>query len=1020
MNPPPPDPNVRLQNLRDFTVQIRRANDTIVGTGIAVSMDGHIVTCAHVVRDAGIPNPRQPGEATVTVYFPQVKGGEAQTYRATVTGCFPQHDDDVVLLQLTTQATPLGPEKLAVLGPADDSFGHPFRSYGYRRLDKYLAGHAHGFIHGDVEPPVGLTLHADPVQLSSQQLNQGMSGAAVLDTERNLVVGLVSEVYFPYADGRDRDTGWGVNARVLSLEPLHLPLQDVPLPKQPAPQPQVSLPEAKGLVARDMQFHSAPPPLAEWVGRQELLDSLTRDRDDLNRLVTGLIGFGGEGKSSLARRWVDDRLADLPNRPTGVFWWGFYDRPSVDEFFEAALEFISDGKIDPRVIPSASTKAQVIADMLRNGNYLFVLDGLEILQHQGGDEYGLLRSNDLRTFLHLFAAPGHHSFCLVTSRAPLLDLMAYTTYTHRDVSRVTPEDGRKLLRALGVAGRDGELDKVVNQWDGHALTLSLVGTYAKEWQSGRVAELDSFDPVGAYDHTPVPEAAKPRYVHVHRVLRRYDDHITAAERAFLTLFSAFRTPVKQDAFDRVFRGKTENPPALQQTLAELTAGEWAGLVPRLVAYRLVRYNQSDQTYTTHPLVRNHYLARLTQSGQAEQTHSQLKEYYLALAGDTPQYPTLDDLAPLIEVVYHACRAGAYDEAEEIRWERISQRNRSVVLHQLGAYETQLAIMQQFFPDGDTSQEPQVNKPSDKNWILNEVGMCLMSLGRLAAAIPFFERKTKMQLEYEDWSNASVGYRNLADLYISLGRLAESAAAAAESLTLARRAENKEYQCYSLAWQAWAAHLRGDVAAADEAFQAATVLQQEIDSSKRYIYSFLGVCHADHLRRTGQAAAARQVTTANLEICQRNRWVKSISQCHRVLGDLDAAEGQHPSARVHYDEALKITRSISERAVLIEALLARGRWLARFFPDLTGLQDLSGLPLTQTFSDLQEALNYATEGGYRLYEADSRNALAWAHHTAGDPHAAHAEASRALTLSQEMGYHWGQVDAGEVLGVVSEQ
>ncbi|MBK9050051.1 MAG: trypsin-like peptidase domain-containing protein [Chloroflexi bacterium] len=591
MNPPLPNPNVRLQNLRDFTVQIRRANDAIVGTGIAVSMDGHIVTCAHVVRDAGIPNPRQPGEATVTVYFPKLRGVTRPGRPATIEGCFPQHDDDVMLLQLTTKMTPRGPEQIAVLGRAEDSFWNPFRSYGYRPLPPYNGGHAHGLIHEAVEPPSDRILYTEPVELESNQLNQGMSGAAVLDIERNLVVGLVSEVYHAGSSGRNQDTAWGVNARVLSLEPLNLFLRDEPLPKQPAPQPQVSLPEAKGLVARDMQFHSAPPPLAEWVGRQELLDGLTRDRDDPDRLVTGLIGFGGEGKSSLARRWVDDRLADLQNRPTGVFWWGFYDRPSVDEFFEAALEFISDGKIDPRVIPSASAKAQVIAAMLSNGNYLFVLDGLEILQHQDGDEYGLLRSNDLRTFLHLFAAPGHHSFCLVTSRAPLLDLMAYTTYTHRDVSRVTPEDGRKLLRALGVEGRDGELDRVVNQWDGHALTLSLVGTYVQEWQGGKVAGADGFDPVGVDE---VPEAAKSRYEHVHRVLRRYDEHITAAERAFLTLFSAFRTPVKATAFEKVFRelNQKNQPPRpawieernkreqrshpCEQTLAGLTDGNGMG------------------------------------------------------------------------------------------------------------------------------------------------------------------------------------------------------------------------------------------------------------------------------------------------------------------------------------------------------------------------------------------------------------------------------------------------------------
>src|SRR5574342_731199 len=75
--------NVRLQNLRDFTVQIRDANDQIVGTGIAVSTDGKIVTCAHVVEAAGI-DPRNSKGAEINVYFPQARGGEEKTHRANV------------------------------------------------------------------------------------------------------------------------------------------------------------------------------------------------------------------------------------------------------------------------------------------------------------------------------------------------------------------------------------------------------------------------------------------------------------------------------------------------------------------------------------------------------------------------------------------------------------------------------------------------------------------------------------------------------------------------------------------------------------------------------------------------------------------------------------------------------------------------------------------------------------------------------------------------------------------------
>jgi hypothetical protein len=139
--------NVRLQNLRDFTVQRRDANDQIVGTGIAVSTDGKIVTCAHVVETALGTHPRNANGTEVGVYFPQVRGGEEKNRRATIAKYFNNYDDDVVLLQLKG-LSPLAPEQIPVLGTASSSDENPFRSYGYRRLDKYVAGWAHGKIHG--------------------------------------------------------------------------------------------------------------------------------------------------------------------------------------------------------------------------------------------------------------------------------------------------------------------------------------------------------------------------------------------------------------------------------------------------------------------------------------------------------------------------------------------------------------------------------------------------------------------------------------------------------------------------------------------------------------------------------------------------------------------------------------------------------------------------------------------------------------------------------------------------------
>jgi tetratricopeptide (TPR) repeat protein len=725
-------------------------------------------------------------------------------------------------------------------------------------------------------------------------------------------------------------------------------------------------------------------------------------------------------------------------RPDGVFWWGFYTRPSIDEFFEAALAYMSGGRIDPRRISSASTRAQVIGAMLGAGRYLFVMDGLEVMQHQAGDSYGLLRSNDLRDFLQLFCAPGHQSFCLITSRAPLLDLMSYSTYRHRDVTRLSPPDGRALLRRLGVRAhgrapvRDAALDVVVADWDGHALTLGLLGAYLVERHSGDVGKLD-------LDDISPPTADEDRYERVHRVLRRYDEHLTEAERAFLTLFSAFRTPVHESAFEKVFRASAQPPnnpttePPINAPIVALTDTEFDATIKRLVTYRILRHDPREAIYTAHPLVRDHYLARLTAGGraQAEDAHERIKDYYLELAGDTPQYPTLDDLAPLIEVVHHACRAGAYDEAWQVYWGRIIQQNRRLLVWQLGAYETTLALTLEFFPESDATQEPLVSSPGDKGFILNRIGLCLMNLGRLAEAAPFYERSNAMASELEDWHNASVGYQNLASLHAYLGALAASADAATRALDLARRAESKQDERNSLAWQAWAAHLQGDLEVAGAAFVQAETLEREIDSTVRYLYSMRGIQNANHLRRAGDPAYACRITEANLEICERHRFIKSISQCHRILGDLDAGDGNDEGARTHYDQALQIARSITFRPALIEALLARGRWAARHLRDAPA-----------AFSDLSEALSYATDGGYRIYEADARVALAWAHlaaarsprppaedgRSAGEGPGvrvahlapARAEADRAWQMSEQMGYYWGWVDAEEVRGEIEKE
>ncbi len=224
--------------------------------------------------------------------------------------------------------------------------------------------------------------------------------------------------------------------------------------------------------------------------------------------------------------------------------------------------------------------------------------------------------------------------------------------------------------------------------------------------------------------------------------------------------------------------------------------------------------------------------------------------------------------------------------------------------------------------------------------------------------------------------------------------------------MAERAGDSAKICIAMSWIAWIAHTRGNVNLAGKAFQQAEAMERQVDSDARYLFDQRGVQYADYLRRTGNASRARHVSEANLEIYEKSSWPIILSLCHRVLGDLDVDSSQLESARRHYDTAIEFARSVSVRGVLIEALLSRGRFVAK----RGDLDDAN--------SDLYEALGYATAGSYRIYEADLRVGLAWARLAAGKLSEASAQVEHARQISGEVGYHWGQVDAAEVLAALS--
>jgi tetratricopeptide (TPR) repeat protein len=1000
-------------------VQIRDVEppSPIVGTGVVVSARGHVVTCAHVVKAARVnpelkirirgvwemllapfaKRPILPPE--VLVVFPELEdfGRREMWRRATVKACLPEDKDDVVLLELTKPLDDVLPgEQVALLGPAKGSTDHKFKSYGYRRVDKYWGLRTKGTIIGDIDNPAGVKLLGRRVQLESAQIDRGMSGAAVFDpaTDRNAVVGLIVETCDSRGRAADQFTNFAVDCKILELDPFNLPVHEGPYPLRPAPESSVDprAARAKTVIDPGVTLHGAPP-VTVWVGRESMLQALDEDWDDPTHRVTGLIGFGGEGKSSLARHGID-HIQARGGGPDGVFWWTYREgRHDVERFFGAALTYLTGGAVDPgESAPGAAV--QLIAAMLGARRYLFVLDGLEAVQRQRQSHFGKIENTALRDLVGFFAVPNHESRCLITSRVPIDDLAKYITYKERSVSRLSTEEGIALLLDLGVKGPVETMRQVVDAWDGHALTLTLLAGYLLARPPGDISRIAEI---------PAPTSAEPLYDRIARLLGSYDDHLGSAEQIFLMIFGAFRTLVSDAALRPVFR-PPEPSDALAAPLSALTDEAFEELVQNLVSYRLLRHDPARHGYSTHPLIRAHYLGRLTSCppAQVRALHARIRDYYLAIARDELQ-PTLTGLARLVEAVHHACLAAIYDEAYRIYRERL-EGPRKVLSSRLKAYDTIISLMHGFFPDGDISREPLVSDPEACRYILNLTGVC--NRGRLGEEVPLFERAIRIAERHGLHKGVVLGNENLVEVYSYLGPLEQAADAARRALELAPRLADKSEEALSWAYSGWVAHLRGRSDEASEAFDRARTLQQEAHPERPHLWSLTGIWHADHLRRTTDPASAGALANAILAVAKAESMVDDISQAHRLLGDVAAAMGDSGEARDHHDEAIRVARTISERTVLLEGLLARGRAAA------------TAGEVAAARLDLHEALAYALNYSYHLYEADCRVGLAWVHHHEGDNAAARAEATQAIRQCDELGYYWGRQDANTLLELLA--
>jgi tetratricopeptide (TPR) repeat protein len=212
--------NIRTQKLRDFTVQIKNnQTETIVGTGIIISVDGKILTTYKVAMAALGMDPFKANDEVLGVRFPQSASGPKDRM-ATVLACTSESvDDGLVMLQLKDGPASLKPEQVAVIGIADGASEHSFIAYGFSVSQGYAPDSSIGIIQSEEKPKVLHTLKSEPLKLKSSQGATDLPGAAVLDTVLDIVVGLISASQDGKTDRMD-----ALSTHILAFSPFNLPV----------------------------------------------------------------------------------------------------------------------------------------------------------------------------------------------------------------------------------------------------------------------------------------------------------------------------------------------------------------------------------------------------------------------------------------------------------------------------------------------------------------------------------------------------------------------------------------------------------------------------------------------------------------------------------------------------------------------------------------------------------------------------------------------------------------------------
>lgn len=684
--------------------------------------------------------------------------------------------------------------------------------------------------------------------------------------------------------------------------------------------------------------------------RTMLTEWLTKGRQPM--LV--LNAMGGMGKTSLSWYWVHEDVIKGGLAPQGIIWFSFYEKESsFENFLNNAILYVTGGRIDPNKLQSIKEKKDVLHGVLYNNEYMLVFDGVERVLHayydlgssyQGDevkidkkDEYRSFIDPNLCEFIKSLASGYPKTKTLLTSRLFPRELDELEGCIKKELLQLDNEDAVEFFKRQGVKGTRAEIQEVFRTYGSHPLLLRLLtGMIVHDLKyNGDIKAWTKYNPLSKL----IPKG--------HNILELAYNSLDEKKQIFISKISAFRNPMDYNAI-LIFNDFGDDE-KYNDGLNEL--------VERGMLFRDEKTNKFD----IHPVVRKYCYDRL---GDREGVHSKLMDYF-AVIPVPKKIESVDDLAPVIELYHHTVRAGKYDEARKLYYQRLWKE----LFYRFGAYQTEIELLRALFIDNE-DKLPKLKDEYAQGWTLNELAMCYALSGQPRRAMFMFNMGIEIVEKLGYRENVAVGLINLAHMaQIEIGELDAVESNLKRSIEIFREMKYEYYKAVIHEELGRVLAYRGKFEESKNEL-AKSIKYWKENNDKQGICIVEAYCSARALFMNNANDALEHARKAR-ELADAEKCERDIIRSEYLLGAAHFIKGNLPEGEEHLTEALIRGRKIN---------------LVEFEPDI--LLELAKLRFKQNhkpeaLKSAQEALHIADRCEYRLKQANINNFLAEFYLDAGD-------------------------------------